>query len=153
MGKKYLNIPPITQMISIRLETTAPPSIMADRSVAPRLSNSWCPASLRRCWRRFLTQNCSQKTTGIRARAISRLYSGFSINQPFHSYGQGKLFPLFVLLFLFLHLRIAWNCRKSLPLLQPRKVARRARSHNLLRNSSTTMAVSPDICFCAIEDC
>jgi hypothetical protein len=83
IGKKYLNIPPRIQMMSIRLETTAPPSITADKSVAPKLSNSWCPASLRREWRRFLTQNCSQKTTGIRARAISKLYSGFPINQPF----------------------------------------------------------------------
>lgn len=92
MGKKYLNTPPMIHMMSIRLKTTAPPSIIADKSVAPRLSNSWCPASLRRDWRRLLTQNCSQKTAGIRARAISRLYSGVSINQPFLSYSRANVF-------------------------------------------------------------
>jgi hypothetical protein len=102
IGKKYLNTPPMIQMMSIRLRTTAPPSIIADRRVAPRLSNSWCPASLRRECRRFLTQNCSQKTNGIRARAISKLYSGFPINQP-SLVMVGVNFSAMFLLFLFWH--------------------------------------------------
>jgi len=80
IGNRYLNMPPIIQMMSNKLEMTATPSITADRSVAARLSNSCCPASLRRRLRRFLTHTCSPITTGIRARDTSRLYSELSIN-------------------------------------------------------------------------
>jgi hypothetical protein len=80
IGNRYLSMPPIIQMMISRLEMTAPPSISADKSVAPRLSNSCCPASLRRLLRRFLTHSCSAITTGIRARDTSRLYSELSIN-------------------------------------------------------------------------
>jgi hypothetical protein len=80
IGNRYLNMPPIIQMTSNKLEMTATPSISADKSVAARLSNSCCPASLRRRLRRFLTHTCSPITTGIRARDTSRLYSELSIN-------------------------------------------------------------------------
>src|SRR5687768_7921346 len=80
IGNRYLSTPPIIQMMINRLEMTAAPSISADKSVAPRLSNSCCPASLRRLLRRFLTHSCSAITTGIRARDTSRLYSELSIN-------------------------------------------------------------------------
>ena len=80
IGNRYLNMPPIIQMTSNKLEMTAAPSISADRSVAVRLSNSCCPVSLRRRLRRFLTHTCSPITTGIRARDTSRLYSELSIN-------------------------------------------------------------------------
>ncbi|MCC2680541.1 MAG: hypothetical protein K0S36_105 [Nitrosospira multiformis] len=80
IGNRYLNMPPIIQMMSNKLEMTATPSISADKRVAVKLSNSCCPASLRRLLRRFLTHICSPITTGIRARDTSRLYSELSIN-------------------------------------------------------------------------
>ncbi len=80
IGNRYLKMPPIIQIMSNKLEMTAAPSTSADKSVAARLSNSCCPASLRRRLRRFLTHTCSPITTGIRARDTSRLYSELSIN-------------------------------------------------------------------------
>jgi hypothetical protein len=79
-GNRYRSMPPMIQMMSIKLEITAPPSIIAERSVAPKLSNSWWPDSVRRRLRRFRTQTWSQMTIGMSARAMIRLYSLLSIN-------------------------------------------------------------------------
>ena len=97
-GNRYLNRAPMIQITSTRLEITASPSVRADMTVAPKLSNSWCPDSLRRRCRRCLTHICSMNTIGIRAREINRLYSGVSFNsQPlfFVKYHYRKFSLLF----------------------------------------------------------